>query len=51
MLVTAYRAAALEAVNFPWTGATYGAMALCLAVFAGGYMLFRRAQKDFADYL
>ncbi|NLE67466.1 MAG: ABC transporter permease [Lentisphaerae bacterium] len=51
MLVTAYRAAALQAVSFPWTAATCGAMALCLAVFAGGYMLFRRAQKDFADYL
>lgn len=51
MLVTAYRAAALEAVSFPWTGATCGAIALCLAVFAGGFMLFRGAQKDFADYL
>ena len=51
MLMTAYRAAALQGVSFPWTAATCGSIALCIAVFAAGYSLFQREQKDFADYL
>ena len=51
MLVTAYRAAALKGVDFPWTAATCGSMVICVVIFAAGYSMFQRAQKDFADYL
>lgn len=51
MLMTAYRTAVLPGMIFPWTWATFGAMAICIVFFIAGYFLFQHAQKDFADYL
>jgi ABC-type polysaccharide/polyol phosphate export permease len=51
VIITAYRALQLPGVGFPWTAASIAGLLLPLALLAGAYWIFQRAQRYFSDVL
>jgi ABC-type polysaccharide/polyol phosphate export permease len=51
IIVTAYRAAILPASTFAWTAWTVAGALWPLVVFLPAYLVFKRAQRNFADFL
>ena len=51
LIITAYRAAQLPGAVFPWSLSTAGAWLWPLALLVLAWRIFRRAQRNFADWL
>lgn len=51
VLITGYRVLFLGEGAFPWSPWSVAAIALCPVLLAAAYLVFKRAQRNFADYL